>query len=448
MEITLNKKNNTEGVIKITLTEGDYQPHVEEKIKEYAKKANIKGFRNGKVPSGVIKRMYGKSLLVDEINNLLSKKLTEYIREQNLKILGEPIPNHEKASQIDWDTQKDFDFEYEIGMVDDFTYEFSSKVKVKSYPIEIDEKMVNTTINDLKKRFGKVSYPETSEIGDTLAGELTSEDPDFKLEHVRIETDKVEKKAQAKFTGLKKDESVSFDITKLFSDSESLAALLNIPEDQAKKEKGSYTLKINTVSRVEPAELNIELFDRVFGKDAVKDEGEFIAKVKETIGENYNRESAHFLEHSIEDYYVKNTKINLPEGFLKSWLKNTGGAQITEDILIKEFGAYVRSLKWDLVKNKIAEDHKIKVDTEDVRAKAKEMIVAQFGGAAFADQLGDKMDGIVDNYLSNENGQNFTKLYTQLRSEKILSLLKETITVVEKKVSVDEFKKIIEEHQH
>lgn len=448
MEITLNKKNNTEGVIKITLSEGDYQPRVEEKVKEYAKKANIKGFRNGKVPTGVIKRMYGKSLMVDEINNLLSSKLTEYIKEQNLKILGEPLPNHDKASQIDWETQKDFDFEYEIGMVDDFTYDFSSKVKVKSYPIEIDQKMIDTTITDLKKRFGKVSYPETSEIGDILAGELTSEDPEFKLEQVRIETDKVEKKAQGQFTGVKKDESVTFDVSKLFNKAESLAELLNIPEDQAKKEKGSYTLKISTVSRVEPAELNIELFDRVFGKDAVKDEAEFTAKVKETIGENYNRESAHFLEHSIEDYYVENTKINLPEGFLKSWLKNTGGEQITDDILEKEFGAYVRSLKWDLVKNKIAEDHKIKVETEDVRAKAKEMIVAQFGGAAFADQLGDKMDGIVDNYLSNENGQNFTKLYTQLRSEKILSLLKETITVVEKKVSVDEFKKIIEEHKH
>ncbi len=448
MEITLNKKSSTEGVIKITLSEGDYQPHVEEKIKEYAKKATIKGFRNGKVPTGVIRRMYGKSLMVEEINSLLSTKLNAYIREENLKILGEPLPNHDKAAAIDWENQKDFDFEYAIGLVDDFTYDFSAKVKVKSYPIEIDTKMVDTTISDLKKRFGKVSYPETSEMGDILEGVLTNVDPDFNLEQVRIETDKIEKKAQGTFVGLKKDEAVTFDIQKLFKDPESLAELLNRSVAEAKKEKGSYTLTISTVSRVEPAELNIELFDRVFGKDAVKDEAEFIAKVKETIGENYNRESAHFLEHSIEDYYVENTKINLPEGFLKSWLKNTGGEQITDEILEKEFGAYVRSLKWDLVKNKIAEDHKISVETEDVRLKAKEMIVAQFGGPAFAEQLGDKIDGIVDNYLSNENGQNFTKLYTQLRSEKILALLKQTITLIEKKVSVDEFKKIIEEHKH
>ncbi len=448
MEITLNKKNNTEGVIKITLTTVDYQPLVEEKVKEYAKKASIKGFRSGKVPTGVIKRMYGKSLMVDEINNLLSRNLTDYIKNNNLKILGEPLPNHEKASKIDWENQNDFEFEYAIGMVSDFTYDFSSKVKVKSYPIEIDSKMVDTTINDLKKRFGKVTYPETSEAGDILAGDLTNENPDFKLDQVRIELEKIDKKAQAKFIGAKKDDAISFEINKIFSDEESLAELLSISVADAKKEKGTYTLKVNTISRVEPAELNTELFDRVFGKDLAKDEAEFTAKVKETIGENYNRESAHFLEHSIEDYYVENTKIELPEGFLKNWLKNTGGAEITDAVLEKEFGAYVRSVKWDLVKNKIAEDHNIKVETEDVRTKAKEMILSQFGGAGFAAQLGDKMDGIVDNYLSNENGQNFTKLYTQLRSEKIISLLKETITLVEKKVSVDEFKKIIEEHKH
>ena len=163
MEITLNKTNTTEGLIKIKLTEGDYQPKVEEKVKEYARKANIKGFRQGKVPSGVIKRMFGKSILVEEINHLLSHKLSDYIKENNLKILGEPIPNQEKAQTIDWDAQKNFEFEYQIGMVDDFKYDLSSKVKVKSYPIEVDEKTIQETVADLKKRFGKVSYPEESD---------------------------------------------------------------------------------------------------------------------------------------------------------------------------------------------------------------------------------------------------------------------------------------------
>lgn len=448
MEITLDKKTNIEGSIKVKLTEGDYQPHVEEKLKDYARKASIKGFRQGKVPSGVIKKMYGKSVLVEEINNLLSKKVSEYIKENNLKILGDPIPNHETSQNIDWDTQRDFEFEYLIGMVDDFTYDLSLKVKVKSYPIEVDKKAIDETVADLKKRFGKVTYPETSEGEDNLFGELRAKEGDFKREHAFVEIEKIEEKEQKKFIGLKKDDEVEFDITKIFADKNLTEQLLGMSSEEAQGIKGQYILKISTISRPEPADLNLELFDRVFGKDAVKTEEEFIAKIKETIGENYKRESDHFFEHHIEDYFVQNTKINLPEGFLKTWLKSTGKGEITDVVLEKEFDLYKRGLKWDLVKNRIAEDNKIAVDADEVRAKAKEQIVAQFGGQAFAEQIADRLDGIADNYLQNENGQNFMRLYNQLRTEKILKYIREKISVDEKKVTVDEFKKIVEEHRH
>jgi trigger factor len=448
LEITLNKKNNTEGLIKIKLTEGDYQPHVEEKVKDYARKANIKGFRQGKVPTGVIKKMFGKSILVEEINHLLSHKLSDYIKENNLKILGEPLPDQQKAMTIDWDNQKSFEFDYEIGMVDDFSYELSPKVKIKSYPIEVDTKTIDETVADLKKRFGKVSYPEVSELNDNLFGELKSTETDFHKEHAFIAIENVEKKEQKKFIGLKKDDEVEFEISKLYSDEALIAQLLGQTPEEAKQAKGKYILKVNTISRTEPAELNQELFDRVFGKDAVRSEEEFIAKIKETIGENYKRESDHFFEHHIEDYYVEHTNINLPDNFLKTWLKTSSRGEVTDEVLEKEFEHYKRSLKWDLVKNRIAEDNKISVEADEVRAKAKDLIIAQFGGKAFAEQISDKLDGIADNYLQNENGQNFMKIYNQLRAEKILGLIREKITVQEKKVTVEEFKKIVQEHKH
>jgi trigger factor len=448
LEITLNKTNTTEGLIKIKLTEGDYQPKVEEKVKEYARKATIKGFRQGKVPSGVIKRMFGKSILVEEINHLLSHNLSDYIKENNLKILGEPIPNQEKAQTIDWDAQKNFEFEYQIGMVDDFNYDLSSKVKVKSYPIDVDEKTLQETIADLKKRFGVTSEPDESIADDNLFGELRAAEGDFKREHAFIAIEKVEKKEQKKFIGLKKDEEVEFDINKIYSDDELKAQLLGQSAEEAKDVKGKYIFKANHISRTAPAEVNQELFDKVFGKDAVKNEEEFIAKIKETISENYKRESDHFLDHHIEDYFVANTSIDLPEQFLKTWLKSSSQGQVTDSVLEKEFEDYKRGLKWDLVKNKIAEDNKITVEADEVRAKAKDLIISQFGGQAIASQLGDRLDGIADNYLQNENGQNFMKLYNQLRAEKILKLIREKITVQEKKVSVDEFKKIVQEHKH
>jgi trigger factor len=448
LEITLNKKNTTEGLIKIKLSEGDYQPTVEKKVKDYARKATIKGFRQGMVPMGVIKKMFGKSILVDEINHLLSHKLSDYIKENNLKILGEPLPYQDSSVTIDWDSQKDFEFQYQIGLLEDFTYELSNKAKVQAYKIEVDNKVMDETIADLKKRFGKVEYPELSEGEDSVFGVLREKDGEVKVEYAVITIDKVEKKEQKKFIGLKKEDEVEFEINKVLKEENLIAQLLGISEEEAKNAKGTYVLKVTNISRTEPAQMNQELFDRVFGKDVVKTEEEFINKVKETISENYNRESDHFLEHHIEDYFLDNTKINLPDDFLKSWLKASSKGEVTDAVLDKEFSSYVRSMKWDLIKNKVADDNALKVEADEVRNKAKEMIIAQFGGQAFADQLSDKMDSIADNYLQNENGQNFMRLYNQLKNEKVLKFIKEKITVNEKKVSVDEFKKIVENHKH
>jgi trigger factor len=449
LEITLSKTNNTEGLIKIKVSEVDYQHGLEEKIRTYARKANIKGFRTGKVPAGVIKKMFGKSLLVEEINHLLSHKLTDYIKENNLKIIGEPLPNTEKANAIDWDVQTEFDFEYQIGMVEGFTYDLSNKVKIKAYPIEVDQKVIEETVTDLRKRFGKSDYPETSEAGDNLLGSLIPVDEGgFKNESVVIALEKVAKKQQSKFIGRTKGEEISFDVQSIFDDISQTAQLLDVSEEVAKKASGNYLFKIENITRIEPASINEELFDRVFGKGVVATEDDFKAKIKETIGENYKRESDYFLEHQIEDYFISHTKINIPEDFLKNWLKATSEGKVTDDVLANEFNAYTRTLKWDLIKTKIAEDANIKVEADEVKGRAKEIIIQQFGGPAIAEQLQDKLDAIADNYLSHENGQNFMRLYNQLRNERILKHIRENITVVDKTVSLEEFKKIVREHQH
>ena len=452
MNITLDKQNTTDGLIKIKLTESDYQPKVEEKVRDYSRKANIKGFRQGKVPSGVIKKMFGKSILVEQVNQLISHSVSNYIKDNKLRILGDPIPNSDKARTIDWDNQKDFEFEFQVGMVDDFQYDLSSKVKIKSYSIEVDEKVIEETLGDLKQRFGKVSYPEVSEATDNLFGEIVGIDGVLRSEEEKkssyISVEKVEKKEQKKFVGLKKEDEVEFDITKIFTDERLTAQAINVPIEEAKTAIGKYTIKITTISRTEPAEINVELFDKVFGKDVVKNEEEFIVKIKETISENYKRETDHLLDHEIQHHFVDHTKIDMPDNFLKLWLKATSEGKVTDDILEKEFKQYKESLKWDLVKNKIAEDLKITVEAAEVKNKAKEMILQQFGGRAFAEQLGDKMDGIADNYLSDQDGKNFMNLYNQLRSEKIMKTIRETITVTEKKVNLEEFKKVTAGHKH
>jgi len=447
LNITLDKQSATDGLIKIKLSETDYQPKIEEKVKDLARKANIKGFRAGKVPSGVIKKMYGKSILVEEVNHIVSHGVSDYIKENKLQILGDPLPNQDKASGIDWDTQKDFEFEFQIGMVEDFKYDLSDKVKVKSHTIEVDQKTIDETLTDLKQRFGKVEYPEVSEVADNLYGEIGLADGSVK--NVVLNIDKVEKKEQKKFIGLKKDDTVQFEIEKILKDENLIAQLLGISVDEAKSLKGTYTMKVTSVSRVEPAIINTELYGKVFGPGVVTTEEDFINKIKETVSENYKRESEHLLDHEIMHYYVDHTKINMPEGFLRTWLKATGQG-VTDEILDKEFKSYSDSIKWDLIKNKIAEDNKITVEGDEVRAKAKDMIIEQFGGPAIAAQLGDKMDEIANNYLAGQDGkgENFMRLYNQLRGEKIAKLIRESISVSDKKVSLEEFRKIAAEHNH
>jgi trigger factor len=449
LNITLEKQSATDGLLKVQLSATDYQPKVDEKLKDYARKANIKGFRQGKVPTGVIKKMFGKSILVEEVNHIVSHSVTDYIRDQKLRILGDPMPNQEKGFAIDWDNQKDFEFEFQLGLVEDFQVDLSKNVKVNAHKIEVDQKVIEETLEDLKTRFGNTTYPEVSEEGHNLYGEITATgESESKGSFITIS--KIAKKEQKKFIGLKKDDVVEFDIEKTFEDKKVIAQALNLSEEEAEKARGTFSFKVTSISNVEPAAINQELFDKVFGKDAVKSEEEFIEKIKSTISENYDRETDHLLDHEIQHYYVDHTSINMPDNFLKSWLLATSNGQVTEEVLEKEFNAYKESLKWDLIKNKIAEEKEIKVEGDEVRVKAKQFIMDQFGGPSIAAQLGDKLDDIANNYLSGQDGkgENFMKIYNQLRHEKILKAIKEAITTNEKQVSLDEFKKVVAEHQH
>lgn len=448
MDISLDKQSVTDGLLTVKLSETDYLPKVEEKVREYSRKANIKGFRQGKVPSGIIKKMFGKSILVEEVNHLVSHGISDYIKDKKLRVLGDPLPNQEKARLIDWDTQKDFEFEFQVGMVDEFSYELSPKVKVTSHPIEVDEKVIDETMQDVRKRFGNVTYPEVSESTDNLFGEITLADGTTKNSYIAIE--KIEPGERSKFIGVKKDDVIAFEVEKLSKDDQVKAQILNIAAEEAKDAKGNYSLKVNSINRVTDADVNQDLFDKVFGKDIVHNDEEFRNKIRETISGNYQRETDHLLDHEIQHHFVDHTKIAMPENFLKRWLKNASDGQVNDEVIQKEFKMYQESLKWDLIRNKIAEDHQINVTDEEVKARAKELIAEQFGGPGIAEQLGERFDAIADNYLAGQDGkgENYMRLYNQLRNSKILKAIRDGITINEKKVSLEEFRKLAAAHQH
>lgn len=449
MEILFTKKDTSEGVIKVTLHEADYQPRVEETLKDYARKAQIKGFRPGKVPAGMVRQMFGKSIKVEEVNKLLSQKVMDYIRENNLRILGEPLPDLDLANTIDWENQATFEMDYRIGLVDSFTYELSDKVKVTSYDIQPDDKTIEETIADIQRRYGNAQDVETISAGDSVFGKLTRPDGSLVREYAVLRTDILTPAQFKPFEGATKDSVIEFAIREVLSSDKDIANLLMVEEHEAANIDGTYVLTVTTATRTTPAELNQELFDKVFAPGTVSDEAGFRAKISETISENYNRETGHFLDHMIEDQFLKATSIALPEGFLRDWIKVSNDKEITDEVMDREFGAFKRQLTWDLIKSRIEEDNQLKVEEAEVRGKAKMMILEQFGAnPALVEQLGDRLDAIADNYLKDDKGQNFSKVFNQVRHEKVLAFIKSKITLVPEKISVDGFKQVIEHHRH
>jgi trigger factor len=445
LDITLNKKDNTNASIKIILNEADYQPNVEQKIKEYRKNANIKGFRPGKVPASYIKKLYGKSVLVEEINSLLSKSLTDYIKENNLKILGEPLPNQEDAAKIDWDNQKDFEFEYTLGLVEEFEIPLNDKFKVEKHTIEVTDKVMKETMDNLTKQHGDTESVEESKAEDTLEGKLSTADGEVQ-EKVVLPIEDAEKKAQKQFVGAKKGDEIKFDIEKTFKSAEAKSRLLGQNETDADAASGEYILTVSDIKRTKPAEINQELFDKVFGKDAVKTREEFDKKIKETIAENYDRETENLLNRDLVDKLVEKTKFDLPDEFLKNWLLLSNEGKITQEQIDKEYDLYTKDLRWNLIKNKIAEANQddIKVEHTDVMDYTKKMIAEQFGAYGMADQLGENMDSFAQNYLQGENGENYRKVYEEMLNKKVLDFIKEKVSIKEKKVDLDGFKKAVD----
>ncbi|MCZ8134544.1 MAG: trigger factor, partial [Algoriphagus sp.] len=314
MEITLDKHSANQASIKIKLNEADYQPKVDAKLKDYAKKAVIRGFRPGKAPISMVKSMYGLSLLVDEINSILGESLNTYLKEQSFKILGEPLPVEKADNSIDWKADKEFDFEYKIGFVENIQIALDNSTSGTKYTILVDDKLVNETIENLKSQYGENSNPEVSEAGDFIYGDLKATEGDFS-KTLSLDSAKISKKLAGKFIGIGVDAVVVFESKEVKKEEWSEAFGLTADEQEAAK--GSMTFTVKNINRTAPATLDQDFFDKIFGPDQVKSEDEFKAKVKETLQGSYERESKVFTEEELKKILVAKANLTLPDDFLK-----------------------------------------------------------------------------------------------------------------------------------
>ncbi|MCP4460353.1 MAG: trigger factor [Cytophagales bacterium] len=440
MEITLDKTDKTEGLIKVNLKEADYQPAVNQKVKEYSKKANIKGFRPGKVPESMIRSMYGKSLMVEEINHMVGHKLSDYLKESDLQFLGEPLPNREKADAIDWETQKDFVFEYSIGFANDFELKIDKKVKTERYKIKIDEDVTNETIENLQRQFGEPEVVEIVEEKDFVYGPIVSADELINKE-LKIDMKELEKGAWKKFRKSKVADKISIEAKKLYKSPNLLKHQLGLTDEEYKKIKGRLSITIQGIERIKEVPVDQALFDKTFGEGTVDSLDTFKEKVKEAVSKNYISEESQFFNFKLRERLIDKAKIVLPDNFLRKWLMEIN-EEMTEELLEKEYASYAKELKWSLIRNNLVKTQNIEIDNEEVLQEAKTLIRNQFAASGMGEGMEDQLDNFANNYLQGENGDNYMKVFSQVQNRRVMDFLESEITIKEKEVSLDAFRKM------
>ncbi|GAB4033628.1 trigger factor [Spirosoma gilvum] len=451
MDITLEKASDTNASLKITLTPADYKPEVDKKLKDYGRKVQLKGFRPGHVPASLVQKMYGKSILVDEINSMLSKTVSQYIRDNKLQVVGDPIPNRDEADAIDWDNQTDFAFSYTLGLASEFDIDFNDLPSVNQYEIQAGEAEINSTIADLQQRFHTHAHGEEVGDGDTIYGELkqvsASEGATEFSAKTAFPMAKMAEDAKGQFVGKKKGDIVTFVMEQAFPDEKARANATGAKVDEVANLTGEFTFEIDDITRHEPAELNQEFFDKVLGANAVSDEEQFRAKVAEIIRSNYGREATQLLRLDIEKTLLDNTPILLPDEFLKNWLMEVNEGKFTPEQIDEQYDDFTKSVKLQLIKNKIADKADIKVDFEEVMEATRQMVREQFGFASSDDEeMNQTIDRIARNYLMDEknNGQNYTNTFNRVYDDKVIDYAKTQLTLTTQDITVDEFKALVE----
>jgi trigger factor len=422
----------------VHLDEADYSDAVEKQIKETSKKAQFKGFRPGKVPAGLVRKMYGKGILADEINRLLGQSVDSYLKENNVKILGEPLP---VASDVDFDTAKSFDFQFELGLLPDFELPADQQLEIKRSAVSIDDATLAETNEQITRQFGETTNPEESEANDYLLGKLKKAGEEGEGLSVLLPINKVTN-GQEKFVGVKAGDTVTFDLSAAFgSDASAIRNFTGMSREEAGQVSGDYELAVEKINRTAAPEENQELFDKVFGPETVSSKEEFDAKIRETIQQNYDRESDNLVNRKLIDALIDNTTIQIPTEFFKKWLVRANEGRLDAATVEQHYSDYERELKWSLIRNKVVEDMGLKVETDEIRNRVLDKILGQFGGGMqLTDEMRQGMVGFADNYLKQENGKNYVQEYEAILAEKVVEALRGKVVVTDEPVTAEEFR--------
>lgn len=441
MNISKKDINALTAELSITLSPSDYEAKVDNAIKKVQKQVAMPGFRAGKVPVGLVKKQYGKSILVDEINKILNDTLYNYINENKIEILGNPMPKED--APVDFENQSEWTFNYELGLSPNFDVKLDNSHSFTYNTVKIDDELVEKYLKDVKRNYGKPSNPEVAEAKDVLYIDIVELDADnnilaggvFKSTSIGIDRLKNEA-AKAKLIGAKKEDKIVINANDLYDSAVDKSISLGIDKELAENFSSNLQITVRNIARMEDAELNQELFDKIYGAGTINSLEEFKEKIKSELALMFTQDTDRKFIETVEKTMVEKLNLQLPDEFLKRWLMAVNEKPLTKEQLEAEYPAYAKSMQWKLIENKIIKNNNIAVTADEAKEEAKSYIRSQFARYGQSPDE-NEVAKIADSILAKE--QEAQKIFEGLYSKKVLDVLKSNCKLETKEVSYNEF---------
>ncbi len=449
MNIVKENVDSLNAVIKVSVEKADYEESVDSRIKEHRRNAQVKGFRQGHAPMGLIKNMYYVPVKAEEINKVVSESLYNYLQTAEMKILGEPMAKTNAESTFDFEKDEIFEFEFEVGLSPEINIEVSEKDKYPYYKIKIGKKEFDEYKESVAKRYGEFVTIDAADHDELIKCTLVEVDKDGQEKEKGIRTEEVsmsldmmkDDEQKLLFKGIKKGEEVVFDVKKAYPNDTEVASLLRIDKDNVAAVEGTFKCVANEIQKFELAVFGKELYDKIYGEDVVKTEEEFDAKLKEEMATQYERDSEYRFSIDVRETMLKNAKVELPVEFLKRWLVETN-ENLTSEQVEEDFAQYEDDFRWQLIKDHLIKQQEIKVTEEEVMESAVEVARNQYHQYGIMDIPEEYLTNYAQELLSKK--EEARKISDRKLEEKLVNFIKNTVKLDDKEITVDKFKKLFD----
>ena len=438
MNVTKNQVDDLNLTVSINIEKGDYAEAKKKKLNEYRRNAEIKGFRKGMAPMGLIEKIHGGQALAEVINNIVAEQIDKFITDNELHIIGEPLPI-EKEDNNNWDNPDEFTFSFDMALAPKVEAEVSAEDKIPYYNVNVTEKAKKDFRSGLLKQFGTLETGKAAKADDFIIADFEAEDQKVEGSYIALRSIKNED-VKASFVGLKAGDVKDVDIAVAFENEADRAAMFKVKKDELGTLPAQWKMTVKEVKTFVDAKLTQETFDQIFGKDVVKSEEEFDEKVKERLAAEYAQESDYRFSIDAREYFINKMNITLPDAFLKRWLLAANEGKFTMEDIEKEYDLFAKDFRWDMIRTSIMKAQDMKVSKEAVMAEARKMASYQFSMYGMNDVPADVLENYAQKVLADE--QQGRRIVEKVQDDLVLDHIRKTATIEKKKISLEKMREL------